>query len=128
MAGHKVAMNSSSASARKHPLLNISKEEVLRASKIALRCVRARENNKTLEVRFKNISLHEPAKAVLLPYLNAEAAGVPIHKRPFVPRCVEVVYSAENEQIICESIISLDSETECGLTKAGKGQHSSIDR
>lgn len=118
----------SQSAIRKHPLLNITSDEIRRASEIALRCIRAREKNSTLAIRFKNLSLHEPPKATLLPYLDAEAAGVPANARPFVPRCIEIVYSTENERNVFETKISLDSETEFGLDKAAYGQHSAIDR
>lgn len=80
------------------------------------------------DIRFKNISLHEPPKKFLLPYLDAEAAGVPLSQRPYVPRCLEVIWSAENERIARESVISLDAGIEVFRLKPAAGQHSSFDR
>ncbi|GAB7352695.1 hypothetical protein MBLNU459_g3054t1 [Dothideomycetes sp. NU459] len=80
------------------------------------------------KLRFKNISQHEPPKALLLPYLDAEAAGVPVNQRPFVPRLIDVIWTTDNERNVTESTISLDSNTVVAESKAAYGQHSSLDR
>ncbi len=114
--------------ARHHPLRNITAAEIRKASAIGLRCLRERENDQTLEVRFKNVSLQEPAKALLLPYLNAEASGVPVRERPYIPRCVELVYAFNHERNFGQLIVDLDTSTEVRFRPAMKGQHSSMDR
>lgn len=113
---------------RKHPLHNITPDEISQASSLASRCLREREKDNSLRIRFKNISLSEPPKALLLPYLDAEAAGVAPRDRPYVPRCVEVVYAFHNEQKFGHLVVSLDSQTEVDFKPALKGQHSSMDR
>ncbi|KAI9740772.1 MAG: hypothetical protein M1818_004737 [Claussenomyces sp. TS43310] len=113
---------------RQHPLLNIKASEIAKASKIALRCIRKWRNEPALEVRFKNVSLNEPPKALLLPYLDAEAAGVQISERAYIPRCVELVYAFDNEQSFGQIVVSLDTESEVEFKQADKGQHSSMDR
>lgn len=113
---------------KRHPLHNITPAEVLRASRIALQRIRERENSPTRHVRFKNISLSEPPKALLLAYLDAEACGVPIEDRPYIPRCVEVVYAMDCEKKFGTMVVSLDSGTETEFKPALKGQHSSMDR
>jgi primary-amine oxidase len=113
-----------------HPLHIITDDEISRASAIVTRLVQEQDkaNGTKTHIRFKNISLHEPPKALLLPYLDAEAAGRPLSERPFVPRCVDVIWSSENERKITESIVSMDSNAEVGRMHASYGQHGSIDR
>ncbi|RMZ08836.1 hypothetical protein D0864_01647 [Hortaea werneckii] len=111
---------------RPHPLRLISDSEIFEARNILLSSLRQSEAPPS--IRFKNITLHEPAKADLLPYLDAEALGTPAALRPFVPRCVEIIWSTANERIVHESIISLDANAEVSRTGPKKGQHGSIDR
>ncbi|KAI6912956.1 hypothetical protein KC316_g885 [Hortaea werneckii] len=111
---------------RPHPLHLISDNEIFEARNILLETLRQDETPPS--IRFKNITLHEPAKADLLPYLDAEASGTPISLRPFISRCVEIIWSTANERIVHESIISLDANAEVSRTGPKKGQHGSIDR
>lgn len=93
--------------------------------------VQARKNanvSDSYPITFKSISLHEPSKAILLPYLDAESEGVPVTQRPFVPRLATVIYSLENDRELFESAVSLDTGIEVALTQAAKGQHSPFDR
>lgn len=113
--------------ARPHPLHSITAPEITQAAS-TLKAILRERHGESFTFRFKNISIHEPPKALLLPYLDAEAAGTPLHQRPFVPRCVDIVWSADNERTLCQSTISLDTLTEIDRIKAEKGQHSSLDR
>jgi primary-amine oxidase len=113
-------------SRRTHPLYLINDEEIAQAC--ALVKHHAQETKVEGSIRFKNISLHEPAKALLLPYLNAEARGVPVAERPFVPRCLDVTWSCNNERRLTESIVSLDANIILGDMPAAHGQHGSLDR
>lgn len=113
--------------ARSHPLHPITAPEITQAAS-ALKAIVRERHGESFAFRFKNISIHEPAKALLLPYLDAEAAGIPLKQRPFVPRCVDVVWSSDNERTVRQSTISLDTLTEIGRIEAEKGQHSSLDR
>lgn len=110
-----------------HPLRPISPTEISRASAI-LKDILAKKHGEDFSFRFKNVSIREPPKALLLPYLDAEAKGVPAGERPFVPRCVDVVWTSSNERTLCESTISLDTSTELKRSIATHGQHSSLDR
>ena len=103
---------------RPHPLHNISDREIVRATDVVKGTVRRRDaaNGTTTHLWFKSVSLSEPPKAILLPYLDAEAAGVPASQRPFVPRCLEVIWSTENPKDVFVSIASLDSNTEVEQT------------
>ncbi|GAD93404.1 hypothetical protein PVAR5_2014 [Paecilomyces variotii No. 5] len=112
---------------RSHPLLNLNPNEIRRASHIISRVVH-QKHGPTCPIRFKSISLHEPPKALLLPYLDAESAGTPAGSRPFVPRLVEVVYSIGDGRDFFESVVSLDTDTEVEVVKAARGQHSPMDR
>lgn len=111
---------------RPHPLHSISASELSLASNVLRRILAQR--NGIHAFRFKNVSLREPAKALLLQYLEAEAAGVAPQERPFVPRLVEIIWTTDNERKLHESIISLDTQDEVGRTRAKQGQHSSMDR
>lgn len=99
--------------ARNHPLHNLTEDEIARASSILKKHIQQKEastGTKT-DIWFKNVSLSEPPKAILLPYLDAEAAGAPASQRPFVPRCLEIIWSSENTKHVFVSIVSLDSNT-----------------
>jgi len=110
---------------RPHPLNFLSAEELSQASAI-LKRILADQNIQNF--RFKNVSLKEPPKALLFPYLEAEATGMPVSQRPFVPRLVEIGWSIDNERKLNESIMSLDSNSEVRRISAKHGQHSSFDR
>lgn len=111
---------------RAHPLHSITAAEITQASTIIRKLVE--EADLTGKLRFKNISQTEPPKALLLPYLDAEAAGVPVNERSFVPRCVDVIWAINNERDVFETTVSLDTNTTVSQSKALPGQHSSLDR
>lgn len=115
---------------RPHPLQLVTPSEVSLGSSVVRKLVHDRDaaNGTTTRFRFKSISLHDPPKALLLPYLDAEANGVAPSQRPYVPRCLEIIWSANNESVVTESIISLDARQEIAHTVAGAGQHGSNDR
>ena len=125
-----MASKTLSATSRCHPLQILNDEEIRSASSILLRQIQEQDKITGTEtkVHFKNISLHDPSKALLLPHLDAEAAGVPFDQRPFVPRCVDVLWSTDSERKVTESTISLDSQTIVGQTQLQKGQHGPNDR
>lgn len=113
-----------------HPLHNISDGEISRATSIVKQLLQKKNaDNGTEKVPwFKSVSLAEPPKSVLLPYLDAEAAGVPVSQRPFVPRCLEVIYSTDGEREVVSSIISLDSGTEVNQEVKHDEAHGANDR
>jgi primary-amine oxidase len=113
---------------RAHPLHSITGSEILKASAIIRKLVEDSNIASSSTLRFKNVSQHEPPKALLLPYLNAEALGVPPSQRPFVPRCADVVWTIHNEREVYETTVSLDTRTVVSQSKALPGQHSSLDR
>ena len=78
------------SSGHSHPLQLLSDAEIHSASNILLNHVRKEDekSGRVTKVDFKNISIHDPPKALLLPHLDAEAAGIALDQRPFVPRCV----------------------------------------
>lgn len=125
-----IVPTAATTTARPHPLLSITGPEITKASAIIRKIVEDTDaaNGTETKLRFKNISQHEPPKALLLPYLNAEAAGVPANQRPFVPRCVDVVWATNNERDVYETTVSLDTSTVVSQSKALPGQHSSLDR
>ena len=113
--------------AGRHPLHNINSAEISAARSILLEALQQRQID-AAAVHFKNVSLHEPPKDLLLPYLDAEAAGVPQSQRPFVPRCIDIIWSTDNERVVRESLISLDAGKEVSVHGPANGQHGSHDR
>lgn len=114
----------------RHPLHLLTDVEVRSASSILFQQIE--EENKSSgrlgKVHIKNVSLHEPPKAILLPYLDSEAKGVPLEQRPYVPRCVDIIWQTENGRQVTESTVSLDSKTIIAHSHARKGQHGPNDR
>jgi primary-amine oxidase len=110
---------------RRHPLQNINASEIRLAAQIVSLSVSGRKD--LIPIRIKHITLQEPSKALLLPYLDAESNGVPLESRPFVPRLVSVLYADESGQQAFESIVSLDTQTEVDVVKLLAGQHAPVD-
>ncbi|KAK3697069.1 hypothetical protein LTR37_017667 [Vermiconidia calcicola] len=75
-----------------HPLRLLQDDEIEAARSILLHHINETDQQKheQTKVHFKNVSLHDPPKAMLLPHLDAEAAHVPFEQRPYVPRCVDI--------------------------------------
>ncbi|KAK5169032.1 uncharacterized protein LTR77_006341 [Saxophila tyrrhenica] len=122
-----MAASSQSSNNIRHPLQLLTDQEIRAASATLLRYV-SDSGKQQAKVHFKNISLHDPPKALLLPYLDAEAAGLPHEKRGYVPRCVDVIWSTENGRYVTESVVSLDAKTVIAEDHMGRGQHGPNDR
>ena len=67
-----------------HPLAPVSAEEI----KQAVTFIRAQWPENT-DLHFKSITLQEPAKAAVLPYIEAETSGQPL---PSIDRRILVTY------------------------------------
>lgn len=113
---------------RVHPLRALSENEILKASAIAKRIFQEKINDAQKEIRFKHITLSEPPKSFLMPYLDAESDGVSVSERSFVPRCAHVIYSVPGEPGFTDSIISLDTESEVTSVVSKEGDHTGFDR
>lgn len=115
----------------RHPLAPLSGAEITQAAALVRKALQDQEDPRRATLRFKNISLHEPPKRILLPYLDAERAGRAAAARPYVPRCAAVVWTAENETILCETIVGLDAGSDAAAetmtVPRGKG-YASMDR
>jgi primary-amine oxidase len=113
-----------------HPLRFLTDGEIRSASSVLLHQIQedGASTERQAKVHFKNISLHEPKKQFLFPYLEAEAKGVPPEQRPYVPRCVDIIWSSDNGRNVAESTVSLDSMTVVGQSHTRKGQHGPNDR
>lgn len=112
---------------RCHPLSLLSDVEIRHASRILKQHVQ-RQYSEGSRVHFKNISLHDPPKALLLPHLDSEAAGVALAQRPFVPRCVDITWTVDSDRNVTESTVSLDANTVVAELSTGKGQYGPNDR
>lgn len=110
---------------RQHPLQNITASEIRQAAEIVKNGIKTRAT--LTSIRFKYITLHEPPKALLMPYLDAESDGIPVESRPFVPRLVAVLYADESGKEAFESIVSLDTNTEVDVVKLLAGQQAPCD-
>lgn len=114
----------------KHPLHLLTAEEIRSARSILLQRFTQDKNDTEADtkIHFKNISLHDPPKALLLPYLDAEANGTPSAHRPYVPRCVDIIWSTDNGRKVAESTVSLDANKVINEFYAKRGQHGPNDR
>ena len=121
-------MLESSIRPRVHPLIGLSAVEITRAGSILSKKIQHDSDNANKSIRFKHISLQEPPKALLLPYLDAESVGVNVDQRPFVPRCAQIWYTEPNGTQLQESCVSLDTGTVVSTLAAKKGQHAPLDR
>lgn len=125
-----VRLEQSSSLIYGHPLRLLKDSEIRLASSILIDHIRSldEKSGSQTHLHFKNISLHDPPKALLLPYLDAEASGISSEQRPYVPRCVDIVWQTEAGRNVTESTISLDSRSVISESHAGKGQHGPNDR
>lgn len=115
-------------SARPHPLHNITPAEIRHASETVSHILKEQHHDDR-PLWFKHVYLQEPPKALLMPYLDAENAGVPAPQRPFVPRLAGVIYHPVGQaKEFREIIVSLDSGTEVEFRTPTTGMHSSFDR
>lgn len=121
-------MLSSAPHPRVHPLIALSAAEITRASSVLAQSTQKKAGDPKKLVRFKHITLKEPPKALLLPYLDAESAGVAAAQRPFVPRCAQISYTEHDGSQLREAYVSLDTETLLNTVEAKKGQHAPLDR
>lgn len=117
--------------AHTHPLQLLNDKEIRTATEILTKHISSSITSGALtdnKIHFKNVSLHDPPKALLLPYLDAEAAGLPPAERGYVPRCVDITWSVQNGRKVTESTISLDAQAILAEIHAAKGQHGPNDR
>jgi primary-amine oxidase len=111
-----------------HPLQLLDDKEIRAATTILTKQLSSTLPAEDNKIHFKNISLHDPPKALLLPYLDAEAANLPHAQRGYVPRCVDITWSIQNGRKVAESTVSLDAKTVIDEVYAAKGQHGPNDR
>lgn len=111
-----------------HPLQLLDDNEIRAATSILTRYLFNNHDSKNSKLHFKNISLHDPPKALLLPYLDAEAAELPHAQRGYVPRCVDITWSIQHGRKVTESTVSLDAKTVIAEVHAAKGQQGPNDR
>ena len=114
------------AKSRCHPLALLTDTEIRDASSVLNDYVK--KQHPEAKVHFKNISLHDPSKVLLLPHLDAEAAGTPFEQRPYVPRCVDITWTVDSDRNVTESTVSLDAQTVIKEIHTGKGQYGPNDR
>ncbi|KAJ5560173.1 hypothetical protein N7513_002572 [Penicillium frequentans] len=95
-----------------HPFASITALEIESAVEITLPLATARHNVNHDQIAFKSISLIEPPKSDMIPYLELEHAGEPPASRPKLPRRVELLYYIKNTTKIHEEIVSLDDKSE----------------
>ena len=117
-----------SKTARVHPLRGLTPEEIKHAAAILIKLQQAKAADAFKMVRFKHITLSEPPKALLMPYLDAESAGLEASDRPWVPRCARITWSHAHKRQDCESAVSLDTELEVAHIDAKGAQHNGLDR
>jgi hypothetical protein len=114
--------------ARIHPLRGLTADEIQHAGAILTKIQKAKSGDASRTVRFQHITLSEPPKALLMPYLDAENSLVEPSNRPWVPRCAKITWSQVHDRRDCESIVSLDTESEVAHIDAKVTQHNGLDR
>jgi primary-amine oxidase len=114
--------------ARVHPLRGLTAGEIRLAAAILTKIQQAKSGEAPRTVRFQHITLSEPPKSLLMPYLDAESAGIESSKRPWVPRCARITWAQVHERQDCESIVSLDTELEVAHTDTKVSQHNGLDK
>jgi primary-amine oxidase len=82
-----------------HPLDPLSPSEITKASEVLHNSYPADS-----PIHFKAVTLDEPPKAFVIPYLEAEHAGRPL---PIVPRTAYVLYNLLNTHKTFEAIVDL---------------------
>ncbi|KAA8566226.1 hypothetical protein MFRU_019g01260 [Monilinia fructicola] len=102
-----------------HPLGPLTAGEILQSSKI-VKGLWPTE----VTIQFKTVTLQEPEKAELVPFLNAEHSGSPL---PKVDRKSFVVYYLKNTDKLHEAIINLSTGEVESNVRLGPNIHSSID-
>lgn len=113
---------------RIHPLKALTPEEMKHAAAVLTTIQKGNSGDASAMVRFQHITLNEPPKALLMPYLDAENAGVQASDRPWVPRCAKITWSQVDKRQDCETIISLDNEVEVAHIDTKGAQHNGLDR
>ncbi|EXJ76256.1 uncharacterized protein A1O5_00764 [Cladophialophora psammophila CBS 110553] len=113
---------------RRHPLRGLTPDEMKHAAAVLKKTLQQNAGGSTDNIRFQHITLDEPPKALLLPYLDAESAGVEPLKRPWVPRCARITWSHVHERQDCETVVSLDTEAEVTHIDHQAPQHNGLDR
>ncbi|KAB5536213.1 copper amine oxidase [Coniochaeta sp. 2T2.1] len=86
-----------------HPLGPLTGAEISRSSGLV-----AQSWPQGTQFRYKSIKLREPAKAELLPYLEAERTGMEL---PSIERLADVIYYIKNTDKLHEAIVNLTKDT-----------------
>ncbi|PQE19221.1 primary-amine oxidase protein [Rutstroemia sp. NJR-2017a BBW] len=102
-----------------HPLGPLTASEIIQSSKI----VKGLWPSAT-SLQFKSITLQEPSKADLVPYLTAEHSGKQL---PDVPRRSFVIYYIRNTDKLHEAIINLTTGEVESNVRLGPNVHSNAD-
>ncbi|PQE08055.1 copper amine oxidase protein [Rutstroemia sp. NJR-2017a WRK4] len=102
-----------------HPLGPLTASEITQSSKI----VKGLWPSAT-SLQFKSITLQEPSKADLVPYLTAEHSGKQL---PDVPRRSFVIYYIRNTDKLHEAIINLTTGEVESNVRLGPNVHSNAD-
>jgi len=106
-----------------HPLEQLSVEEVNRARGI-IRLARS-----SLSILYRDITLEEPKKALLIPFLSAEHAGQLSPKTERPPRLVRVMYdviATDKSVDFCDSVVNIITGQELSFVVVDKKFHSPL--
>ncbi|KAH0841377.1 hypothetical protein FOPE_06399 [Fonsecaea pedrosoi] len=111
-------------SLRWHSLIGLTNDEIKKAASLCKCYVREQTKNAELTVHFEHITLDEPPKALLLPYIDAEDDGMRAHERQFVPRAVQMIYcepgrSQPDEVVEANRIVLTDPDVRRRIAKLG---------
>ncbi|KAF8245817.1 hypothetical protein K440DRAFT_633127 [Wilcoxina mikolae CBS 423.85] len=107
-----------------HPLEQLSVEEVNRA-----RGVIRKQRSAALSIVYRDITLEEPRKALLVPFLTAEHAGQLSSKTERPPRLAKVLYdviAADKSLDFCDSVVNVVTGQELSYAVVDKKFHAPL--
>ncbi|KAH0846092.1 hypothetical protein AYO21_12161 [Fonsecaea monophora] len=81
----------------------------------------------TIDLRFKVITLDEPSKKSMIPYLDAEHSSAGSSSLPAIPRKAFVSYYIRNTNRFHEAVVNLSSRTVESNVRLGPNQHGNGD-
>ena len=118
-----VVSNGSAKTDRRHPLSQLSVEETTIARDVVLAC------HPDAVLDFRTITLQEPAKAELVPFLKLEHAGKLSAQSEWPPRLARVHYDVIDSSKVpkySESIVKIDSRERIAHELMSTESHASL--
>lgn len=112
-----------------HPFASITASEIKAASDFTRSLAALRHDVDQDQVAFKAISLREPPKRLVIPYLELEHSGTtdPAASLPKIPRQIEVHYYIKNTTKMYEEVVCIDDNSEVAHFAVPDNHHGPMD-